>query len=480
MVFTSFNFLIFFPLVVLFFYLCPRKFRYVFLLLVSYFFYANINAVYALLLAGVTLTTYVCTRLLESAETEKRKTCWLIVDIVLVLCPLFFFKYYDFVNEGVSHLLAGWGLKWPLPQISWLLPVGISFYTFMAIGYAVDVYNEEVKAERNIGVVGLFISFFPLILSGPIERAGHMLPQFRNFKPVNYGNITAGLKLMLWGYFMKLVVADRLGIYVDTIFNNAAHHNGTSLALASLLYPFQVYGDLGGYSLIAIGTARCLGIGVMQNFNRPFFATSMSEFWRRWHISLIKWLTDYIYTPLSFRYRRWGMAGIVAALMVTFLISGVWHGATLTFIFWGLIQGIYLSIEAVTNKRRTEFERKYGLNHRVWYVAFWCIVTYLLFAFSQIFGRAASQEEAFGIIDKIFTEPGKFYMDLDALTTLAYGSIGLLILFFKDFTDEYMPAKYLFYQNRRIIVRFLSYAVTVLLILAFGVLDGGQFIYFQF
>lgn len=479
MVFTSFHFLLFFPLVVLFSWLCPKRFRYVYLLVVSYLFYANINAVYALLLAGVTSVTYVCTRMMESAKTERLRTWWLRADIVLVLCPLFFFKYYDVVNEGIGNLLAGCGLGWPLPQISWLLPVGISFYTFMAIGYAIDVYNEELEAEKNIGVLGLFVSFFPLILSGPIERAGHMLPQFRNFKPINYGHITAGLKLMLWGYFMKLVVADRLGIYVDTIFNNAAHHNGTSLALASLLYPFQMYGDLGGYSLIAIGTAKCLGLEVMQNFKRPFFATSMSEFWRRWHISLIKWLTDYIYTPLSFRYRRWGMAGIVVALMATFLISGLWHGATLMFILWGVIQGICLSIEAITNKRRTEFEKKHGLGHRWWYIALSCIVTFLLFAFSEIFGRAASASEAFEIIRKIFTEPGKLFV-ADIELIFASGIIALLILFFKDFTDEYLPGKYLLYENPHPVIRFSSYLLTIALILTLGVLTGGQFIYFQF
>lgn len=480
MIFTSFNFLIFFPLVVLFFYLCPKQLRWIYLLLVSYFFYININAVYALLLAGVTLVTYICSRLLELSKSEKGKKFWLITDIVLVLLPLFFFKYYNFVNNGVTSLLSTIGLQWPLPAITCLLPIGISFYTFMALGYIIDVYNEEVEVERNIGILGLFISFFPLILSGPIERSGNMLPQFHRFKPVDFGHISAGLKWMLWGYFMKLVVADRLGVYVDAVFNNVPHHNGTSLLFASLLYPFQVYGDLGGYSLIAIGVAKCIGIDVMQNFKRPFFATSMSEFWRRWHISLITWLTDYIYTPLSFKYRRWGMTGIVFALMLTFLISGIWHGATLTFILWGVIQGIYLSIEAVTNKRRAEFEKKHRLNHRWYYIAFCCIITYLLFAFSQIFGRAASATEAIEIVRKIIAEPGAPYANLEAILALCYSFISLFLLFFKDFTDEYMPGRFRFYQNKNIVIRFMAYAVTGVLILTIGVLDGGQFIYFQF
>lgn len=480
MIFTSFNFLIFFPLVVVFFYVCPKQFRWIYLLAVSYFFYINVNAVYALLLAGVTLTTYVCSLLMERCGSEGGKKICLVTDIVLVLLPLFFFKYYNFVNDGIVSFLSVVGLYWPLPTISYLLPIGISFYTFMAIGYIIDVYNEEIEVEKNMGVLGLFVSFFPLILSGPIERAGRMLPQFHHFKPINYGDITSGLKLMLWGYFMKLVIADRLGVYVDMIFNNVAHHNGTTLALASLLYPFQVYGDLGGYSLIAIGVAKCMGIDVMQNFKRPFFATSMSEFWRRWHISLITWLTDYIYTPLSFKYRRWGMTGIVVALMITFLISGIWHGATLTFILWGVIQGIYLSIEAITNKRRTAFEQKYQLNKRWYYIVCCCVATYLLFAFSQIFGRASSASEGFEIVRKIILIHGRPYASLDVIVALAYSFIGLCILFAKDITDEYLPGRYLLYQNKNIVIRFISYAVTGVLIITIGVLDGGQFIYFQF
>lgn len=477
MIFTSFNFLIFFPLVVVFFYVCPKQFRWIYLLAVSYFFYINVNAVYALLLAGVTLTTYVCSRLMERCSSEGGKKICLVTDIVLVLLPLFFFKYYNFVNDGIVSFLSVVGLCWPLPTISYLLPIGISFYTFMAIGYIIDVYNEEIEVEKNMGVLGLFVSFFPLILSGPIERAGRMLPQFHHFKPINYGNITAGLKLMLWGYFMKLVVADRLGIYIDAIFNNVAYHNGTTLALASLLYPFQVYGDLGGYSLIAIGVAKCMGIDVMQNFKRPFFATSMSEFWRRWHISLITWLTDYIYTPLSFKYRRWGMTGIVVALMITFLISGIWHGATLTFILWGVIQGIYLSIEAITNKRRTAFEQKYQLNKRWYYILFCCVVTYLLFAFSQIFGHASSASEGFEIVRKIFVEPGDLFIEK---TTLAYSFMGIIMLFVKDFSDEFYPKQFLLFSNAHILVRYIAYIGISIIILLTGVLNGGQFIYFQF
>ena len=397
--------------------------------------------------------------------------------IILVLLPLFFFKYFNLVNESFLSLLSSVGLNITIPAVKWMLPVGISFYTFMAIGYIVDVYNEEVDVERNIGSVGLFLSFFPYILSGPIERAGNMFSQLKKMPTSQPADLTAGLKLMLWGYFMKLCVADRLGIYVDAVFNNFAHHNGTTLTLATLLYPIQVYGDLGGYSLIAIGAARCMGLKIIPNFNRPFFATSMSEFWRRWHMSLINWLTDYIYTPLSFSLRSWKVWGIVCALMLTFLISGIWHGAALTFIMWGLVQGVYLSLEALLQKKRSSIENKHNLTKRWWYVLICCVVVYLLFAFSQIFGRCASVSDAFVVISKIFGERGNLFVDL---STMVYALFFAVILISKDFLDEFFGNRFKIFDNRNIVIRWAGIMIVLLLVLYGGVLDGGSFIYFQF
>ena len=477
MVFTSLNFLIFFPLVALLFYLTPLKWRWITLLAASVFFYVNIKPVFALLLFGVIGSTYLFTRLISNTTDESRKSLYLLANIILVLLPLLFFKYFTVTNNAIIQLLAGWNLHWPLPEIKYMLPIGISFYTFMAIGYTIDVYNEEMDSERNIGRVALFISFFPLILSGPIERAKNMLPQFRNFNPINYENVSAGLKMMIWGYFMKLVVADRIGLYVDLVYGNIAGHNGTSLLIASVLYPFQVYADLGGYSLIAIGTAKVMGLNVMQNFNRPFFATSMAEFWRRWHISLISWLTDYVYTPLSFRFRKYKVRGIVIALMLTFLISGIWHGAALTFVIWGLMQGTFLSIEALTNKKRTEVEKKFNLNKSKIYFFCCLLTTFVLFASSQIFGRATNINDAFEVYRKIFTEHGTPFLDL---TNLAYSMLGLFILFFKDYTEEYIPGKKELFQDRKFL-RHLSYTILIYIILLMGVFDtNDSFIYFKF
>jgi alginate O-acetyltransferase complex protein AlgI len=448
-------------------------------LIVSYYFYFNTKPIYALLLAGVTLTTYVFTNAIDKTKSQRGKKTLLIVDIIVTLLPLFFFKYYNFVNDGIYALLKYAGLSLPLPNINLLLPIGISFYTFMALGYAIDVYNEEIKAEKNLGIVALFLAFFPLILSGPIERATNMLHQFRSNLEFNYDKAVNGLQLILWGYFMKLVVADRVGNYVHSIFGNIEYNSGKSLFLGTLLYPIQLYGDLGGYSLIAIGCAKVMGINVMPNFNRPFFATSMSEFWRRWHISLISWLTDYIFTPLSFSLRKYKIWGIVMAIMLTFIISGIWHGASLTFIVWGTLQGIFLSIEAITNRRKKAIVKKYHLSKKGWYIFMSCIFTYLLFAFSTIFDAADSIGDAFLVFKKIFTNfEGPIYYENP--TMIIFLLFGIFVLFLVDWNTEYSLDVFPFLKNKSWIARRLFYTSIIILILLIGVFDGGQFIYFQF
>jgi len=478
MVFTSFNFLVFFLAVIVLYFLTPRKHRWITLLAASYFFYINMKPVFALLLAAVTLSTYFFTRQMAATEDDNRKNRLKITNIILILLPLFFFKYFGAINQGMIDWLERYDLRWPLPEIELFLPVGISFYTFMAIGYTVDVYNEEIEAETNPGIVALFISFFPLILSGPIERAKNMIPQFRALKAPDYTMIVQGMKFMLWGYFMKLVVADRLGIYVDAVYSNLPQHNGTTLLLTSVLYPFQVYADLGGYSLVAIGVARILGFNVMQNFRRPFFAVSMAEFWRRWHISLITWLTDYVYTPLAFAFRKFRIWGIVTALMITFLISGIWHAPTWTYVAWGILQGIYLSVEALAGKRKAAFEKKFSLNRRVLYIFFSCVLTFILFAVSQVFARALTIGDAFTVFSKIATGGGTLFTESPSI--LIFGVFGTILMLLKDFTDEYTPGKYRLFESPYKPVRVMAYSAVIILIFAIGVFDGGEFIYFQF
>ncbi|MDQ6902512.1 MAG: MBOAT family protein [Bacteroidota bacterium] len=480
MVFTSFNFLVFFPVLIIVYYIIPVKLRPSYLLIASYYFYINLKPVYALLLVAITLTTYLFTRLIEKTKSEKGRTRLLTVNIILILLPLFFFKYYNFVNAGAFNLLNTAGIRWPLPEISWILPIGISFYTFMAIGYSVDVYNSEIEAEKNLGILALFLAFFPIILSGPIERATNMFQQFKSKILFSAYNIEKGFQLMLWGYFMKLVIADRIAILNHAILDYPGKHSGISLLMAVLLYPIQVYGDLGGYSLIAIGAAKMMGYNVMANFKQPFFATSMSDFWRRWHISLISWITDYIYLPLSYNLRRFKMWGIIMALMLTFIIAGIWHGAGSVFIIWGILQGTFLSVEALTGKSRMNFVNKYGLGKKNWYIFLCMLFTYFLFASSELFGGSTnSTHDAFFVIKKIVTSfSGAIYYNTPS--TMLFIIIGILFLFFVDFKNRFHKNVFSFLDNVNPLWRNFSYAFLIIMILLMGVFDGGQFIYFKF
>lgn len=475
--FTSLAYIIFFLLVLVFFNLTPQKGKVWLLLLASYTFYIYLQPVYVLLLIVVTLSTYLIARKIAKNTSEPQRGRLLFFGVIILLLPLFFFKYFGAINELFTSLMNSFGISLPSLKTSWLLPVGISYYTFMAIGYIVDVYNEEVEFEGNIGSTGLFLSFFPIILSGPIEKAGNLLPQFTSLRNSQYKDVIAGAKLILWGYFVKLCIADRLGIYVDDIYNNIPLHNGTTLLVATMLYAFQIYGDLGGYTLIAIGSARCIGIAVIPNFNRPFFATSMTEFWRRFHMSLIQWLRDYIFTPLSFYLRGWKMWGIVAALMLTFLISGVWHGASLPFIVWGLLQGTYLSIEVLTQTQRTRLEQKFRLNKNPLYLMTCSLIVFLLFAFSEVFGKTVSVREAFTVITKIFTDVGVPYL---YMTELSFGLIALGILLLHEFMEEYFPGRIKLFKNSSIAVRYLTYLFVVFFIILLGEFSGQKFLYFQF
>lgn len=475
MLFNSFAFLVFFPLVCTIYFLIPvNKWRNIFLLLASYYFYMSWNPTYAILIFTSTLVTWGCGLLVEKhAGNQRKKKVFLVLNLLINLGILFIFKYYNFINESIFQLLGLWGIRWEVPGLGVLLPVGISFYTFQAIGYSIDVYRGDLKAERNLFVYALFVSFFPQLVAGPIERAKNLLPQFYHKHAFNPAFCTAGLQMMLWGYFMKLCVSDRIAMYVDTIYNHVAQHNGTSLILATFLFTIQIYCDFAGYSLIAIGAAKVMGFSLMENFRRPYFSASMREFWKRWHISLSTWFMDYVYIPLGGN--RVPYARHLLNLLITFLVSGLWHGASWTFVCWGGLHGIFLVIENLKNRYIGKAEQPNAWRRLL--SILWC---FAFVSFAWIFFRANNVGDAFEIIRKIFTQHGSPFMNLEALTTLGYGFSAILILFFKDFTDEYLPGKFLVYHNRHIAVRFSAYLLTVIFIVSVGVLDGGQFIYFQF
>lgn len=317
MLFNSFTFLLFFPIVTLLYYLIPHKLRWGYLLLVSYGFYMNWNPSYALLLIGITFVSYIVGLSVENS----RKQSVLAGGIVVCLLPLIVFKYMNFINDSVFSLLDSLGIRMQIPDFKLLLPVGISFFTFKAISYMVDVYKRKIEAEKNIWIYALYISFFVDLAAGPIDRAEKLIPQLKEKHNIISGNVVKGLRMMLWGYFMKVVVADRLTLYVDPIFNNLDNHSGISVLLAAILFSVQIYCDFGGYSFIAIGCGKVMGFDLMTNFERPYMATSVTDFWRRWHISLSTWFRDYVYIPLGGN--RCSKGRNRFNLLVTFTVSGL-------------------------------------------------------------------------------------------------------------------------------------------------------------
>lgn len=472
MPFNSLNFWLVFPFIFGLYWLIPAKYnqaRKVFLILVSYLLYMNWKPAFAIVLLGVTLITYWGGFLLDdqSDTKNKKRLAWLFA--VLALLPLLVFKYYNFLNESLTHGLATIGLKFSMPGLNWAVPVGISFFTFQAVGYMLDVYHGKTKAEKNIVDYILFVSFFPQVTSGPISTANELLPQIKAAQKFDYEQGKQGLKFLLWGMFIKLVIADRLGLFVDTVYANYIHYNGTTCFLASVFYTLQIYCDFAGYSLMAIGIARTLGFNLPDNFRRPYFAISITDFWKRWHITLTRWLTQHIYIPLGGN--RCSKARNYWNIFVTFLVSGIWHGANWTFIVWGCMHGVLQIIEKALGWQKYE-----GKSWAVKVVRI--VITFLLVNFAWIFFRMPDITGAGIVIGKIFTSIGKPDLSgLDIISKLIL-FIGLSILVIKDVRDEFLSNKLTFL--RKGFFRWSIYIVLFVTILTLGVLDSGQFIYVNF
>jgi alginate O-acetylation protein len=384
---------------------------------------------------------------------------------------LFFYKYYEFAGSLITDFFSLLNIGIDIPRWNVLLPVGISFYIFQAVGYAVDVYRGTIKAEKNFVVYALFISFFPQLVAGPIERAKNMLPQFREKHKFSYENFDAGLRLMIWGFFMKLCVADRVSTYVDAVYNNYMEHSGVSLLLATFFFTFQIYCDFAGYSLIAIGSSKMMGFTLMENFHRPYFAKSIKEFWRRWHISLSTWFKDYLYIPLGGN--RVGHYRHLWNLFVTFLVSGIWHGANLTFVLWGSLHGLYQIVGIEKNRLLP----KVNVSKRL-HTVFNCLVTFVLVMFAWIFFRANDLHSAFSIIAKIFTDRGSLFTG-EGIPSLLLGFMCIGILMLKEIKDE-MSIKVHALNSKNYWVRIISISLFIAFIILTASFNGGAFIYFQF
>ena len=333
MLFNSFSFMLFLPIVFIFYWILPYRFRWILLLISSYYFYMSWNPQYVVLILFTTIISYSTGILVEKINNLRYKKAILIVAAILCLGVLFFFKYFNFVSESISELVSLFAIKMNPITLSFLLPVGISFYTFQTLSYVIDVYGGKVKAEHHFGYYATFISFFPQLVAGPIERTDNLLPQIKEKHFFNYNQAAYGLKLMAWGFFKKLCIADAIAVYVDSVYTSLDNNTGFPILFAVLGFSIQIYCDFSGYSDIAIGTAKLLGINLLTNFKSPYFSSSIREFWTRWHISLSTWFRDYVYIPLGGN--RCGKIRHNFNLMITFLTSGLWHGANWTFVVWG-------------------------------------------------------------------------------------------------------------------------------------------------
>ncbi len=344
MTFTSPEFVIFFSAFVPLYFATAHRYRWVLLLLASYFFYAYGSGIYVVLILFSTLVDYTSARAMGVTTNPRRKKLLLAASLTVNLGTLFIFKYFNFFNQSFAALAEVLSVGYPIGALSVLLPVGISFYTFQSMAYTIDVYRGAIEPEKHLGIMATFVAFFPQLVAGPIERAQHMLPQFRRRVQFDTERTVAGLRLILWGAFKKIVIADRLAIYVNTVYNAPERHSGLPLLIATVFFAFQIYSDFSAYTDIAIGSAKILGFDLMENFRQPYFSKSAREFWARWHISLSTWFRDYLYIPLGGN--RVPFPRYLLNLMIVFVVSGLWHGASWTFVIWGALHGIYIVVEA--------------------------------------------------------------------------------------------------------------------------------------
>ncbi len=475
MLFNSVNFIYFYVIVTVLYYILPFKSRWFLLLAASCYFYMAFVPIYIVILAFTIIVDYFAGILIEKSEGRKRKLL-LICSLVANIGVLAVFKYYNFINDNISILATNLNLTNNIPYLNMLLPIGLSFHTFQAMSYTIEVYRGKQKAEKHFGIYSLYVMFYPQLVAGPIERPQNILPQMHVKHEFSYLNMVTGLKQMAWGFFKKLVVADRLSIYVDSVYRNPELHNGTSVVVSSVFFAIQIYCDFSGYSDIAIGCARTMGFEFMTNFKRPYFAKTISEFWSRWHISLSTWFRDYLYIPLggnrTTKYRRY------LNLFIVFLISGLWHGASYNFIIWGSLHGAYqiiaISIKPIINKIEDQLN---SIQTQVFNL-FRGLFIFSIVTFAWIFFRASTVNDAFTLIGNLKTF-GKAPFLGNGINQFGHCIIAILLLFSIEYFLEFKPEITLF-NNKNVILRWGSIAGLIFIILVFGVLNGGQFIYFQF
>lgn len=481
MLFNSYQFLIFFPIVIALYFALPKlRFRIILLLCTSYYFYMCWRPEYVILIIASTLINYISGILIGRANSHRLKKAYLIFSLCVNLGLLFTFKYFNFFNNSLRFGLDFFGITNPIPAFKLLLPIGISFYTFQILSYIIDVYRGKTAPETGFFNFALYVSFFPQLVAGPIERAKHLLPQFCRFYNFNYQRVADGLKLIVWGLFKKVVIADRLAIYVNHIYGRTGEFSSWSVLLAVYFFAFQIYCDFSGYSDIAIGAAQVMGFNLMDNFKRPYFAKSIAEFWRRWHISLTTWFRDYIYIPLGGNrcaFWRWQIN-----LIIIFLISGLWHGAAWTFVLWGALHGVYLMISNLTVDLRKRSAMFIGLDlyprlHKYLKI----FITFHLVVFSWILFRADNLRHIGIIFKKIFSFDlagnriwsASNHQDWFIVCLSLIFLLGVQLLQRQCNMRQFLSAKPVWFKLP-------VYFIIILAIILFGKFSSQDFIYFQF
>ena len=478
MLFNSLEFFIFFPIVVALYYLLPHKQRWVLLLLASCYFYMVFVPVYILILGFTIIVDYFAGMWLEDTRGSRRKLL-LIASILANTGVLAVFKYYNFLNENLSVLLKGFTIENPIPYLSILLPIGLSFHTFQAMSYTIEVYRGKQKAERNFGIYALYVMYFPQLVAGPIERPQHMLHQFHRENTFDYENIREGLKHIIWGLFKKVVIADRISEYVNVVYNNPHDYQGAHLLLATLFFSVQIYCDFSGYSSIAIGTSKIFGINLMVNFQRPYLAQSIRDFWKRWHISLSTWFKDYLYIPLGGN--RVAVSRGYFNLFVVFLVSGLWHGANWTFVIWGALHGFYSAFAQFTQPVRNRINTFLGLPKVPFVFNLMQItITFCLASFAWIFFRAQSFTDAMYIAENIFRIDSLQHLNLFKFSVDMYLSIALILLLVIIEILEEKARLSSVLKVSPVYVRYSVYATGIIAMVMLGIWKSADFIYFQF
>lgn len=473
MLFNSLDFIVFFLLVQAIYFIIPPKTRWILLLGASCFFYMAFIPVYILILAALIIIDYCSAIAIEKNSSQRTKNLFYYLALLSNAGIIVFFKYYNFLNENISALFSLIHIHNPIPFLNIILPLGLSFHTFQAIGYLVDVKNGKIKAEKNLGHFSLFVLFFSQLVAGPIERGKHLLPQFNKVHKLNVKDFSVGFSQMMLGFFKKVVVGDQVGNYVDTFYHTSEQLSGFTTLFACWMFLFQLYADFSGYSDIAIGSARMLGYKLVNNFSLPLFSKTITELWRRWHISLSTWLRDYIFTPVAVSRRDWGKWSIIFSTMFTFIIAGFWHGAGWNFLLYGVLLGVYIIAELLLNIKSSMYNKNFfGKILGVF-------ITFNLFSLALIFFRSPSLDKSMSILKNIFCNffpiTVKYYDGVFFLQML----VMIFILMLIDYIFLRKNDVDTLYERRPKTLFGLN-VVLFVLILLFGISSNTQFIYFQF